>query len=179
VIEIGSRLHFARLEEKLRTKGFKNDTSKGAPICRWIYKDIKVDVMPTDSKVLGFSNRWYQEGIEIKMPKILPNGTEVFVFPPEYYLASKFEAHKGRGGSDLRQSHDFEDVIYILDNCPGILENIRGSNPNIKQYLKEECQNLIANPGITEGVESVLPYGSREEGADIIFELIQNISDIE
>lgn len=47
VIEISSRPQFVRMEEKLRTKGFKNDTSKGAPICRWIYEDIKVDVMPT------------------------------------------------------------------------------------------------------------------------------------
>lgn len=57
VIEIRSRLQFARSEENLRSSGFKNDTSEGAPICRWIYKDIKVDVMPTDSAVLGFSNR--------------------------------------------------------------------------------------------------------------------------
>ena len=96
VIEIGSRLEFAKLEEKLRALGFSNDTSKDAPICRWIYRDIKVDVMPTDSAVLGFSNRWYEEGIENKITKSLPNGTEVFVFPPEYYLAAKFEAHNGR-----------------------------------------------------------------------------------
>ena len=69
VIEIRSRLQFAKMEENLRARGFKNDTSASAPICRWIYKDIKVDVMPTDSDVLGFSNRWYEEGIEIKIKK--------------------------------------------------------------------------------------------------------------
>lgn len=84
-----------------------NDISEGAPICRWIYKDIKVDVMPTDSKVLGFSNRWYKEGIENKITKSLPDETEIFVFPSAYYLAAKFEAYNGRGGYDLRQSHDF------------------------------------------------------------------------
>ncbi|MDD2528380.1 MAG: hypothetical protein PHW35_09495 [Lentimicrobiaceae bacterium] len=179
VIEISSRLHYARLEEKLRTKGFKNDTSKGAPICRWIYKDIKVDVMPTDSKVLGFTNRWYEEGIEVKILKTLPDGTGVFVFPPEYYLAAKFEAHKGRGGNDLRQSHDFEDIVYILANCQTILENISGSNPSVKQYLKEECQNLLGNPKTTEGIESALPYGSGDESIDILVVLIHKIAEIE
>lgn len=179
VVGISSRLVFARLEENLRTKGFKNDISEGAPICRWIYNHIKVDIMPSDSSVLGFSNRWYEDGIEFKASKILPSGTEVFVFPPEYYLAAKFEAHKGRGGNDLRQSHDFEDIIYILDNCPDILENITGSNPNVKMYLKKECQNLLENPNINEGVESALPYGSGEEGTDIILELIQRIAEIE
>lgn len=176
VIEISSRLQFARMEENLRGRGFKNDTSEGAPICRWIYKDIKVDVMPTDSSVLGFSNRWYEGGIEIKIQKTLPDGTIVFVFPPEYYMAAKFEAHKGRGGNDLRQSHDFEDIIYILDNCPDILDNISGSNPSVKQYLKDECQSLLGNPNITEGIESALPYGSGEEGTDNILELIQTIA---
>jgi hypothetical protein len=179
VIEMSSRLQFERLEENLRTKGFNNDTSEGAPICRWIYKDIKVDVMPTDSDVLGFSNRWYEEGIEIKIPKKLPDGTEVFVFPPEYYLAAKFEAHKGRGGNDLRQSHDFEDIIYILDNCPDILENISGSNPSVKMYLKQECQKLLVNPNITEGIETALPYGSGEESGDILGMLIREIAEIE
>jgi len=179
VIEIGSRLQFTQLEENLRARGFKNDTSEGAPICRWIFNDIKVDVMPTDSNVLGFSNRWYEEGIEIKIQKTLSDGTEVFVFPPEYYLAAKFEAHKGRGGNDLRQSHDFEDIIYILGNCPNILENVSGSNPNVKQYLKQECQNLLDNPDITEGIESALPYGSGEESIDILGMLIREIAEIE
>lgn len=178
VIEISSRLKFARLEENLRARGFKNDMSEGAPICRWIYKDIKVDVMPTDPDVLGFSNKWYQDGIENKITKMIPNGTEVFVFPPEYYLAAKFEAHNARGGNDLRQSHDFEDIIYILDNCSDIPGNISASNPNVKQYLKNECQKLLENPNLTEGIETALPYGSGDEGTDIIIELIQNIANI-
>jgi hypothetical protein len=82
--------------------------------------------------------------------KILPNGIEVFVFPPEYYLAAKFVAHKGRGGNDLRQSHDFEDIIYLLDN-----------------------------PNITEGIETALRYGSGEESGDILGMLIREIAEIE
>ena len=179
VIEISSRLQFARMEENLKVRGFKNDMSEGAPICRWIYKDIKVDVMPTDSDILGFSNRWYEEGIEIKIQKTLPDGTEVFVFPPEYYLAAKFEAHSARGGNDLRQSHDFEDIIYILDNCSNVVDNISASNPNVKVYLKSECRKLLENQNITEGIESALPYGSGEESGDILEMLIREIAEIE
>lgn len=179
VIEIRSRLQFAKMEENLRVRGFINDTSKGAPICRWIYKDIKVDVMPSDSDVLGFSNRWYDEGIENKIQKMLPDGIDVFVFPPEYYLAAKFEAHNARGGNDLRQSHDFEDIIYILDNCSNILNNISASNPGVKGYLRDECQKLLENPNITEGIETALPYGSGEESGDILAMLIREIAEVE
>ena len=141
LIELSSRKEYLKLEDKLRVKGFANDTSMGAPICRWIYKNIKVDVMPMDEKILGFSNRWYLEGIENKIGKALPDGIEIFIFPPQYYIGAKFEAHKSRGGNDLRQSHDFEDLIYIFDNCPDLLNDISKSNDGIRKYLKNECQN--------------------------------------
>jgi len=179
IIELKSRMEHARLEENLRTKGFVHDTSEDAPVCRMIYQKIKVDVMPTDEKILGFSNIWYKEGIENRITKTLPDKTEVFVFPPEYYLAAKFEAHKGRGGNDLRQSHDFEDIIYIMENCTDLFDDIRNANSTVKIYLKVECRNLLNNNNITEGVENALPYGSGEEGAGIILELIQNIAEIE
>jgi predicted nucleotidyltransferase len=127
-IELSSYKEHTEFEKVLRTKGFANDTSQGAPICRWIYHDVKVDVMPTDENILGFNNQWYQGGIENRISKTLPDGTEINVFPPSYYLASKFEAHNDRGGEDLRQSHDFEDIIYILDNCTSILEDIRNAD---------------------------------------------------
>jgi len=121
----------------------------------------------------------YLEGIENKIIKILLNKTKIFIFPPEYYLASKFEAHKNRGGNDLRQSHDFEDIIYILDNCPDILYDITNSNTSIKAYLKEECQCLLNNDNIIEGIESTLPYGSDSKRIVMIEKRIKDIADIQ
>jgi len=178
VIEIHSYSAHTEVEDKLRSLGFVNDTTQGAPICRWIYQDILVDIMPSDSEVLGFSNRWYKEGIKSKILKTLPNGTDIFVFSPEYYLAAKFEANKGRGGSDLRQSHDFEDIIYILDNCAELLDSISKTNETVKIYLKEECTNLLNNKGLVEGIESSLPFGSEKEATDIIIQRIQKIGDV-
>jgi len=178
VIEIHSYSAHTEVEDKLRSLGFVNDTTQGAPICRWNYQDILVDIMPSDSEVLGFSNRWYKEGIKNKISKKLPNGTDIFVFSPEYYLAAKFEANKGRGGSDLRQSHDFEDIIYILDNCAELLDSISKTNETVKIYLKEECTNLLNNKGLVEGIESSLPFGSEKEATDIIIQRIQKIGDV-
>jgi predicted nucleotidyltransferase len=178
VIELSSKSAHARLEEALRAKKFANDTTQGAPICRWVYQDILVDVMPTDPDVLGFTNIWYDDGVTNKITKTLPDGQQIFVFPVEYYVAAKFEAHKDRGGNDLRQSHDFEDIIYIFDNCPDILGNIQNANEDVKEYLKQECQTLLDNDNLTEGIETALPYGADEESTDIILELIKNIVEI-
>ncbi len=178
VIELSSRMEYAKLEENLRTKRFTHDTSKGAPICRWLYQGIKVDIMPSEESILGFKNWWYPGGVENKISKKLFDGTEIYVFPPEYYLASKFEAHHDRGGNDLRQSHDFEDIIYILDNCTDILENVRNADEDVKNYLKVECESLLGNNGLLEGIESALPYGSDSDRVEIIEALIHEIASL-
>ena len=79
----------------------------------------------------------------------------------------------------MRQSHDFEDIIYILDNCTDLLDNIKSANTTVKSYIKGECQNLIQNDNLIEGIESVLPYGSDSDSTEMILELIENISIIE
>ena len=59
------------------------------------------------------------------------------------------------------------------------VDNISASNPSVKEYLKNECQNLLENPNITEGIETALPYGSGEESGDILGMLIREIAEIE
>jgi predicted nucleotidyltransferase len=178
-IELRSYKALTELEEDLRTKGFTNDTSQNAPICRWIYQDIKVDVMPTNENILGFNNQWYPGGVDNKISKTLPDGIEINVFPPEYYLASKFDAHNDRGGNDLRQSHDFEDIIYVLDNCTDILEVIRNADEDIKSYLKAECERLLEIDGLPEGIDCALPLGSDSDRVEMIEILITEISELD
>ena len=135
--------------------------------------------MPADANILGFNNQWYTSGIGSKIPKILPDGTEIFVFSPEYYLAAKFEAHNDRGGNDLMQSHDFEDIVYILDNCTSILEDIRNAEGDVKNYLKGECNGLLENDGLSEGIASALPYGSDSDRVEMIITLITDITELD
>jgi hypothetical protein len=59
IVQVISRTDYYRLEKRLRLLGFVHDQSENAPLCRWLIDGIKVDVMPTDESILGFSNRWY------------------------------------------------------------------------------------------------------------------------
>jgi hypothetical protein len=47
------------IEKQVRARGFNNDMRPDAPICRWIYKSVILDMMPTVKDILGFANRWY------------------------------------------------------------------------------------------------------------------------
>ena len=59
-IDVTTRTELAHLEHRMRSLGFRNDMSPGAPICRWLSPDGHVlDLMPADESIIGFSNRWY------------------------------------------------------------------------------------------------------------------------
>lgn len=48
---------YHRIEARLQSRGFVQDMSQGAPICRWRVTDMRsviVDVMPTLESILGF-----------------------------------------------------------------------------------------------------------------------------
>ena len=77
VVELSTRKSYYVLEESLRQLGFKNDITPGAPLCRWIFEDIKVDVMPINESILGFSNRWYAPGMEHRIKMTLPDGMSI------------------------------------------------------------------------------------------------------
>ena len=177
VVEISTRKAYYELEDELRKKKFKNDTRPNAPICRWVYEGIIVDIMPIETDILGFGNQWYKAGVAQKTEKTLPDGVQIFVFPVEYYLATKFEALKGRGGTDLRLSHDFEDIIFILDNTTNISDIINNNtDASLKSYLSEQCLKLLTNKNIEEAISCALPLYSEEERISYIIEILNQIN---
>jgi hypothetical protein len=68
VVEVATRVEFIGLQDELRRRGFSEDASENAPICRWKCEDVRFDVMPTDERMLGFSNRWYSLASRLAEP---------------------------------------------------------------------------------------------------------------
>jgi hypothetical protein len=54
IAEITSYAAYADFSDRLRNLGFEEDTTEGAPICRWRQQNTIFDVMPLDEKILGF-----------------------------------------------------------------------------------------------------------------------------
>jgi predicted nucleotidyltransferase len=156
VIEVASRAKYAHLEEKLRALGFTHDRSPQAPACRWNYEHVVVDVMPTNEKILGFSNRWYEEGITRKESRTLKDGTEISVFSLPYLLASKIEAYKSRGKGEPRTSPDIEDIVFVLDGNVDPLQHVAAGSSEVRNYLNKEFGILLSSPGFLEAIEGTL-----------------------
>lgn len=88
-----------------------------------------VDLMPTDETVLGFSNRWYAEAAHSATRARLPSGRTLNLISAPAFLGTKFEAFRTRGNGDMLASHDFEDIINVLEGRSRVVEEIRGAPP--------------------------------------------------
>jgi predicted nucleotidyltransferase len=152
IVEVTSRMEYYRLEEELRSRGFKQDMSENAPVCRWLVDVIKVDIMPTQEDILGFSNRWYLPAIKNADHIELENELTIKLVSPPYFLATKIDAFKGRGGGDYMASHDMEDIITILDGRPEIVSEIRSSSDDLKDYLSKTFRILLVNDEFLDSI---------------------------
>jgi len=62
--------------------------------------------MPTDEKILGFSNRWYSQGIVHSIPYEIEKNITIRILSIPYFIGCKLEALFNRGMGDLRLSKD-------------------------------------------------------------------------
>lgn len=135
LVEVASRIEYSHLEEKLRGLGLRHDTSEDAPLCRWIVNEsAKLDVLPLDPGILGFSSEWFQEAWE-HPEQITLEDRIIDTISPIYLIASKLAAFTNRGKQDFWMSHDLEDLITVIDGRENIVEEIRRSNADVREYI--------------------------------------------
>ena len=161
-VELTSRRAFSDLEDALRARGFRNDAREGAPICRWLYRGVPVDVMPTDPEILGFSNRWYPYALETAAWSALPRGGQARIATAVAFAATKIEAFRSpsrRHVGDYVVSHDMEDLITVLDGRPEIDEEISHAREDVRAYLAAAFAGFLKEPAFLESLEGHLDPG--------------------
>jgi hypothetical protein len=83
--------------------------------------------------------RWLKPGFK-KSHSITVGSIKIKILPVSIFLATKWEAYKSRGG-DPRTSHDFEDIITVIDNNLKLLEDVANADKEVQAFLDEiiEC----------------------------------------
>lgn len=142
ITEVTSYAQYATLSERLRELGLNEDSSEGAPTCRWRRGVLILDVMPTDERILGFSNKWYSPAI-VNARTVTVGHHDIRVVTAPYFLATKLEAFEGRGGQDYRASHDLEDIITIIDGRPELVAEVRASDADVRGYIAAQAAALL------------------------------------
>lgn len=170
IIEVLTYSDHAKFEEKIQELGFSPDTSSKVKV-RYKIKGISVDFMPTTDVVIGFENKWYPDGFKNAIEYAIDESETIKILAPEHFLATKLEAFKSRGSSDPRQSQDFEDIVYVLENRNAIWFELAHCNDLLRRYLKNEFGSLLAQKGIEEWIDCHIEFHSPPSTYLIIEEL--------
>lgn len=157
IVEVTSYPDYVLFSDRLHVAGFSEDDRANAPLCRFTQGELTLDVMPLDGSVLGFTNRWYRGALETAQNLHLPSGANIRVITAPYFLGTKMEAFRGRGGRDFFVSHDLEDFISVLDGRESVLEELEISHKGLQIYLGQAAEELLAEPRFRDALPGYLP----------------------
>lgn len=173
IVDVISLNAYYQIEKKLQEYGFKKSYDV---ICRWHYDDLILDVMPTEEKILGFSNKWYKEAIDCFATHQLAEDVVIRSVTAPYFLGTKLEAFKSRGNNDFMSSHDFEDIIAVIDGCTELIEEVKKTSPSLRKYLSDSFSKILLNDEFQTALPGHLNYGpSTHDRIQIILQRIQEI----
>lgn len=173
-VEIASLGELETIRQELAEKGFTQSPEDNV-ICRFRYDNIKVDVMSTMDVGWAPANPWFSKGFSHR-ETIQLGDQAIQLLPLPYFIASKFAAHEGRGGKDPRTSHDFEDIVYVIDNRIDIIEQINKATNDVKSYLKDQLGLILNDNALQEAILGNLAYNTREARYSRIIQCIEQIS---
>lgn len=154
--EVAALSGYHQMEEAFSRLGFKRDLAPEAPICRWRYDNVQVDLMPMDERVLGFANRWYPLVVRTCRELALPSGRSIRLIAAPAFLATKFEAFSDRGQGDFLFSHDLEDIINVLDGRPELVDEVAQAPDELRFYLLTRCREMLAQSRFHDALEGLI-----------------------
>lgn len=145
VVEATSLSRFYAMEARLRPHGFVRDVDSGV-ICRWTHRasGAQFDLMPSDSCVLGFANRWYPEAVRTATPLRLNPQLQIRVIAAPVFVATKLEAFETRGKRDYLASHDLEDVLNIVEGRAELAMELQVAIPELRAFVQAHFRALLA-----------------------------------
>jgi hypothetical protein len=177
IAEITSYSGYVDFSERLRKLGFTEDTSQGAPLCRWQNSKTKLDVMPLDSKILGFSNRWYKPAMRFSEFRELKPDLTVRAVTAPYFCAAKLEAFNGRGKGDYLSSHDLEDLVAIVDGREELTGELRSASEDVRSYVASEFRRLLDNKTFVDALPGyLLPDAANQARITILLRRLKEMA---
>lgn len=159
---------YVTLLAELRDRGFRENPDNDDPICAMRLGELRVDFMPDDESILGFTNRWYKDALKTADNYQLSDKIEIKLVKPVYFIATKLEAYLGRGNNDPVSSRDIEDLLTLFDGRPALLDEISQSTPKLNNYIADQIILLLKDSNFAYAVQSAALNDQQRE--QLIFE---------
>ena len=179
IVEVGAIGEYRDIGRALASRGFSQPLAAGDPPYRWTARDgAKLDVMPTDQAILGFSNRWYREAITRAREIPLRAGLSIRLVTAPYFIATKYEAFLGRGRGDYLASHDFEDMMAVIDGRPELEDEVRAAEPRLREHLAVVMHKTLEDERFLSVVGGfVIEEGGSPDRASELLARIERLAD--
>jgi hypothetical protein len=177
VIELAGIADWQELTERLATKGFKITREDSDYTCRFRFQELIVDVMPSIPEILGYANRWFVDGLAQAEQFQLPAGPRIQIFKPTYFLATKLEAFRGRGGGTAYHK-DFEDILVLVDGREELLQEVRLAKPELRSYIAQGMTELIGLKTASYAIESSSSVRTNPGRGKLIFDRFKALADL-
>ncbi len=141
-------------------------------VCRWVHRESGVvfDLMPVDSEVLGFSNRWYAYAVETAQSVELDERLSIRMVTAVAFVATKLEAFATRGQGDFLSSHDLEDVLNVVDGRAELVEELAMAPEDLRHMVANAFAALLDDPAFANALPGLVAEPGR---AGIVRERLQ------
>jgi predicted nucleotidyltransferase len=156
IIQVTTGLRYCDIEAKLRQAGFAHDTRQGAPMCRWLYRGLTIDIMPADGGFMGLNTAWFKEALESAITMQI-GGSTLKIISPVAFIASKLAAFGDRGKGDYFGSHDLEDLMTVIDGRKSIVEEIAAAPKPLRSFIVRSVRDLHQDSVFQEACPGFLP----------------------
>lgn len=150
IVNAVSWVDYVELSGRLRSRGFSECTDEGAPICRWVVHSVRVDLMPIDPVVLGFSNVWYPSTVDHAIAIQGPDGS-IRIADAVHFCATKIEAFLGRGEGDFLH-HDMEDFMAIVDARPELVNDVQQAPDDVRDFIAGQVGEWLGDETFLEAL---------------------------
>jgi len=172
IINLVGYAQWAELQDQLRSKGFMESMEDDVN-CRMRLGELKVDFMPDDEDILGYSNRWYAKGLELAQDYSLADDLTIKLLTPPLFVATKLEAYLGRGNDDPLASHDLEDILNLVDGREELVAEIETTDEGVRDYIADQIARLMEHRDFDYAVQGVTRGDKDRE--NLIFERLETV----
>lgn len=157
VVEAASQVAFDRISGAMRRRGFRPGDETGDPICRFRKGTTIIDLLPTERQVLGFGSRWYALAAATAILAALPNSRHLRHATAPCFLATKLDAFRGRGRGDYLASHDFEDIVAVVDGRPELAAELAAAPGELRDWIRDEIAHMNSERGFLDSLPGMVP----------------------
>ncbi len=175
IVAVVTLAEYHRLGGELRKRGFSQTLADGQPPYRWTIAGMKLDVMPLDAAVLGFSNKWYDSAMQTATEVRIGERLSIRLVTPPCFIGTKLEAFRDRGKGDYLASHDLEDVISVVDGRPELVEEIGRAAPDLRTYIASAFAEFLADDNFRNALPGLVIDGSPATRSPIVVKRLRAI----